>query len=67
MQVHVSTCHVTAAMQDFQAEHADDLPPGTILSATVLPEGEKPRDPLAFDADRAKAEYEAHLAKFGLT
>ena len=65
-QVHVSTCHPAAALEDFRAERGDDLAPGTILWATLLPEGEKPRDPLAFDAERAKAEYEEHQRKFGL-
>lgn len=67
IQIHVSTCYPSAAIEDFRTEHGDDLPPGTVLSTSFLPEGEKPRDPLAFDAERAKAEFEEHQRRFGLS
>lgn len=65
-QVHVSVCRATEAIEEFKEQHEGELTPGMVLWATLLPEGQEAADPLAFDADRARAEFEAHQAKFGL-
>lgn len=64
-QVVVQTAFAGAALHEFQESHTD-LPAGTLLGVRLLAEGEQPTDPLAFDADAAAAEYEAHRQKFGL-
>lgn len=65
-QVHVDICRAAAAVEGFKAEHAEDLPDGAVVWATLLPPGVRATDPLAYDPERAKAEYEAHQRRFGL-
>ena len=52
-QVEVPTCYAKAAIDEFMSEHSDDLDPGQMVGVRLLPEGEEPRDPLAFDPEMA--------------
>lgn len=66
VQVHVTVCRLTEALAEFRSEHEEELTPGMLLWAELLPEGVEATDPLAFDPDKAKVEFEAMQKRLGL-
>lgn len=66
MQVEVVTCYAGAALGEFRKKHAESMEPGQLAYVRLLDEGEDASDPLEFNPERARQEYERHMTSLGL-
>ena len=58
------TCRARLAIDEYLDANKDSLTGASLLSVRRLKPGET--DPNVYDPDRARAAYEAHVARFGL-
>lgn len=62
----MSVCQSAAAVDEFRTVHRDDLEPGTVVFARLLPEGEEANDPLSYDPERARRAFDEQQKRLGI-
>ncbi len=62
-EISTSVCYARNAIDAWAEKHKDDLEPGQMIGAHLVPEGVEPVDPLDYNPDRAAAERAALEAR----
>jgi hypothetical protein len=53
----LTQAYAAAAVSEFLEENREEIPEGTLIGVRLLPEGQEPKNPLAFDPEQAAAEF----------